>query len=109
METVRCLFVGAAYMPPAVSRGMGGNGERAGRIDAAPATLQKNESRNGGRHPGRGESLPCMGIESRKIEADGGAICRENCATYGNGCATKEPFPTKSDLFFEIFPQKQVF
>ena len=50
-----------------------------------------------------------MGIESRKIEADGGAICRENCATYGNGCATKEPFPTKSNLFFEIFPQKQVF
>ena len=59
--------------------------------------------------PGGMNPSPYMGIESRKIEADGGAICRENCATYGNGCATKEPFPTKNDLLFEIFPQKQVF
>ena len=96
-------------MPPAVSRGMGGNGERAGRIDAAPTTPQKNESRNGGKRTGRDEPLPYMGIESRKIEVDGAAICLENCATYGNGCATKEPFPVKGDLLFEIFPQKQVF
>ena len=82
---------------------------RAGRIDAASTILQKNESRNGGKRTGRDESLPYMGIESRKIEVDGAAICRENCATYGSGCATKEPFPAKSDLFFEMFPQKQAF
>ena len=35
--------------------------------------------------PGGMNPSPYMGIESRKIEADGGAICRENCATYGNG------------------------
>ena len=45
-------------MPPAVSREMGGNGERAGRIDAAPTTPQKNESRNGGKHTGRGVRVP---------------------------------------------------
>ena len=96
-------------MPPAVSREMGGNGERAGRIDAASTILQKNESRNGGKRTGRDESLPYMGIESRKTEVDGAAICRENCATYGSGCATKEPFPAKNDPFFEMFPQKQAF
>ena len=66
METVRCLFVGAAYMPPAVSREMGGNGERAGRIDAAPTTPQKNESRNGGKRTGRDESLPPHGDRVEK-------------------------------------------
>ena len=73
METVRCLFVGAAYMPPAVSRGMGGNGERAGRIDAAPTTPQKNESRNGGKHTGRDESLPLH--EDRVEKNRGGWWC----------------------------------
>ena len=74
--------------------------------------LQLHKKMNGvmaANAPGGMNPSPYRGIESRKIEADGGAICRENCATYGNGCATKEPFPTKSDLFFEIFPQKQVF
>ena len=109
METVRCLFVGAAYMPPAVSREMGGNGKRAGRIDAAPTTPQKMNRVMAANALGGMNPSPHMGIESRKTGADGGAICRESCATYGNGCATKEPFPMKNDLFFEIFPQKQVF
>ena len=59
--------------------------------------------------PGGMNPSPHRGIESRKTGVDGGAISRESCATYGNGCATKEPFPIKNDLFFEMFPQKQVF